>query len=59
MVTVTEAGIVSVGPPGGPTVIRPRPGVISMRMCATLAELVPKYVANHSYHGRFVTRVHR
>ena len=32
MVTVTEAGIVSVGPPGGPTLIRPRPGVMSMRI---------------------------
>jgi hypothetical protein len=32
MVTVTEAGIVSVGPPGGPTLIRPRPEVVSMRV---------------------------
>ena len=32
MVTVTEAGIVSVGPAGGPTLIRPRPGMMSMRI---------------------------
>ena len=44
MVTVTEAGMVSVGPPGGPTMIRPRPGVMSMRIRTTLALPEPKCV---------------
>ena len=30
MVMVTEAEMVSVGPPGGPNLMRPRPGVMSM-----------------------------
>src|SRR6478735_1940455 len=42
MVTVTDAGMVSVGPPGGPTLIRPRPGVMSMRIGATLVNLGPE-----------------
>ena len=58
MVTVTEAGIVSVGPPGGPTLIRPRPGVMSMRMCGTLVPLVPKFVASHGNQGIVTTKVH-
>ena len=43
MVTVTEAGMVSVGPPGGPTLIRPRPGVMSMRTHGTVVLVVPKH----------------
>ncbi len=40
MVTVTEAGMVSVCPPGGPTLIRPRPGVMSMRIRAGITAKV-------------------
>ena len=43
MVTFTEAGIVSVGPPGGPDLIRPRPSDVDAYLSTVdrLATKVP------------------